>query len=138
MRISDLSSDVCSSDLEDRLVAHMALGRQRLHIGAVDLDVIDIQRLQVGEGRRAGTEIVETDEMSVLAQLAHGIGGMYQIGDLGRFRDLEDHLLAQGRVDLEDFAQRRARKSVVWGKSVSVRVDLGGRRRIKKKKQNKQ
>src|SRR3546814_14974837 len=29
------------------------------------------------------------------------------------------------------------RKSVVQGKSVSVRVDLGGRRSIKKKKQNK-
>src|SRR3546814_17571669 len=28
----------------------------------------------------------------------------------------------------------RARKSVVWGRSVSVRVDLGGRRIIKKKK----
>src|SRR3546814_12578435 len=28
----------------------------------------------------------------------------------------------------------RDRKSVVWGKSVSVRVDLGGRRIIKKKK----
>src|SRR3546814_11756743 len=37
-------------------------------------------------------------------------------------------------------AGRRAladRKSVVWGKSVSVRVDLGGRRIIKKKKQKK-
>src|SRR3546814_15162874 len=30
--------------------------------------------------------------------------------------------------------QRPDRKSVVWGKSVSVRVDLGGRRIIKKKK----
>src|SRR3546814_12465305 len=30
------------------------------------------------------------------------------------------------------------RKSVVWGKSVSVRVDLGGRRIIKKKKNIKQ
>src|SRR3546814_20966854 len=29
---------------------------------------------------------------------------------------------------------RADRKSVVWGKSVSVRVDLGGRRRIQKKK----
>src|SRR3546814_10968330 len=28
------------------------------------------------------------------------------------------------------------RKSVVWGRSVSVRVDLGGRRIIKKKKHN--
>src|SRR3546814_19961389 len=31
---------------------------------------------------------------------------------------------------------RADRKSVVWGKSVSVRVDLGGRRFIKKKKHN--
>src|SRR3546814_17409772 len=29
------------------------------------------------------------------------------------------------------------RKSVVWGKSVSVRVDIGGRRIIKKKKKQK-
>src|SRR3546814_15237929 len=29
--------------------------------------------------------------------------------------------------------RRRDRKSVVWGTSVSVRVDLGGRRNIKKK-----
>src|SRR3546814_14840816 len=29
------------------------------------------------------------------------------------------------------------RKSVVWGKSVSVRVDLGGRRIVKKKKKQK-
>src|SRR3546814_13583170 len=28
------------------------------------------------------------------------------------------------------------RKSVVWGKSVSVRLDLGGRRYVKKKKRN--
>src|SRR3546814_41319 len=34
--------------------------------------------------------------------------------------------------------QRRDRKSVVSGKSVSVRVDLGGRRLIKKKKTTKQ
>src|SRR3546814_14386966 len=32
-------------------------------------------------------------------------------------------------------ARTRDRKSVVWGKSVSVRVDLGGRRLIKKKTQ---
>src|SRR3546814_16587407 len=31
----------------------------------------------------------------------------------------------------------RDRKSVVWGKSVSVRVDLGGRRIIKKKKKHR-
>src|SRR3546814_17737727 len=31
----------------------------------------------------------------------------------------------------------RDRKSVVWGESVSVRVDLGGRRVLKKKKNKK-
>src|SRR3546814_20817088 len=46
-----------------------------------------------------------------------------------------------GNVDVAPLvgqhAQHRTgadRKSVVWGKSVSVRVDLGGRRLIKKKK----
>src|SRR3546814_12730426 len=34
--------------------------------------------------------------------------------------------------------QAEDRKSVVWGKSVSVRVDLGGRRIIKKKIINKE
>src|SRR3546814_20861234 len=37
-----------------------------------------------------------------------------------------------GRIDLVPVALDR--KSVVWGKSGSVRVDLGGRRIIKKKK----
>src|SRR3546814_11623782 len=36
-------------------------------------------------------------------------------------------------VDWQDFHQQADRKSVVWGKSVSVRVDLGARRIIKKK-----
>src|SRR3546814_11894122 len=37
----------------------------------------------------------------------------------------------------EDIENGRDRKSVGWGKSVSVRVDLGGRRAIKKKKKKK-
>src|SRR3546814_14607067 len=41
------------------------------------------------------------------------------------------------RTDRPGFSQNGDRKSVVSGKSVSVRVDLGGRRIIKKKK-NKQ
>src|SRR3546814_18388109 len=47
---------------------------------------------------------------------------------------IEDHPpvdVARRAADRLD--QRRDRKSVVWGKSVSVRVDLGGRRIIKKK-----
>src|SRR3546814_12161783 len=79
MRISDWSSDVCSSDLQVR--------EERL-----DQDLL-------------AREVVE--------QAA--------LGDAGGVGDRLD----RGAAD---------RKSVVSGKSVSVRVDLGGRRIIKKKR----
>src|SRR3546814_13252790 len=47
--------------------------------------------------------------------------------------------LDDGRIELDNNTVERAirdRKSVVEGKSVSVRVDLGGRRIIKKKTKN--
>src|SRR3546814_16758681 len=91
MRISDWSSDVCSSDL--RLAQLRGLRRDLLIKGN---DVID------------------------------------------RALDRAFEILA---ADLEHAPRRNAvgdqdRKSVVSGKSVSVRVDLGGRRIIKKKKHN--
>src|SRR3546814_11651742 len=91
MRISDWSSDVCSSDL---------LGQ--------------------GLGRLSGK--------------------VFRIGHLGDFNDLSlcgtlagvEMGLAAARVPHQRGGLDR--KSVVEGKSVSVRVDLGGRRIIKKKK----
>src|SRR3546814_15692018 len=44
---------------------------------------------------------------------------------------------AQGVARVVGKSQERDRKSVGWGKSVSVRVDLGGRRIIKKTTQYK-
>src|SRR3546814_13983756 len=79
MRISDWSSDVCSSDLCGVV---LGLGLMRL--------------------------------------FAYGVDSSGGIGDLR-------HLIAYGLAAGD-------RKSVVEGKSVSVRVDLGGRRIIKKKK----
>src|SRR3546814_7696650 len=85
MRISDWSSDVCSSDLD-------CLGRGRLFLAGTVADVRE------REGARA----------------------------------VKGHALARRAGS---FARLRPdRKSVVEGKSVSVRVDLGGRRIIKKKK----
>src|SRR3546814_20494492 len=88
MRISDGSSDVCSSDLSwalsvtNNITAISNLSRQRRH-----------------EVRAAfGSPL----------------------------------FLSSGCRERED------RKSVVWGKSVSVRVDLGVRRSIKKKIKSKQ
>src|SRR3546814_20469094 len=78
MRISDWSSDVCSSDLHER-------NRCEVHLFY----------LLSSSGRRAVAE-----DRAALAHIIH---------------------------------EWRDRKSVVKGKSVSVRVDLGGRRIIKKK-----
>src|SRR3546814_13357912 len=94
MRISDWSSDVCSSDL---------LGQERL------------DRPDLGQG--------------ALKVLLHVVGERPQRGDV---EDLG--LVGQIRPLPEQGVDGRDRKSVVSGKSVSVRVDLGGRRIIKQKK----
>src|SRR3546814_13147498 len=49
--------------------------------------------------------------------------------------DADRHLLASGN-ELLQVTGRIDRKSVVKGKSVSVRLDLGGRSNIKKKKKS--
>src|SRR3546814_12995907 len=46
--------------------------------------------------------------------------------------------LVHALQDLGELVAREDRKSVVLGKSVSVRVDLGGRRIIKQKKKKKE
>src|SRR3546814_17563540 len=98
MRISDWSSDVCSSDLD--IAVH-----QVRHV------------LLVGE--------------------AHQLAGLAGMVEADRVADLVGKHVAQvvgRRIPVE--ADLPDRKSVVWGKSVSVRVDLGGRRIIKKKNTN--
>src|SRR3546814_20289349 len=92
MRISDWSSDVCSSDL--------VLG---LASGEAEHTCLTVE--EILHQREVRVEHVEP-----------------RIADDGCRR-------RRGRC--------RARKSVVSGKSVSVRVDLGGRRIIKKKRSSK-
>src|SRR3546814_19717886 len=108
MRISDWSSDVCSSDLAAgvELLGRRAARHDR---GAYPRDPVGLCRQYL---QRLGFPARQ-----VLAGLSAG-------------NDRPAGASAQrcGRGD---------RKSVVSGKSVSVRVDLGGRRSIKKKKNNK-
>src|SRR3546814_12086877 len=97
MRISDWSSDVCSSDLREKECFGIEAERMGVEPGPGDEDV----RLALHQPEELG----EQD---------------------GRAES--DDLAAPPEVEAD-------RKSVVEGKSVSVRVDLGGRRSIKKKTQ---
>src|SRR3546814_15854510 len=101
MRISDWSSDVCSSDLLASEIVERAL---------------DMRREQM-LGRRGIAVEPRFDELTML-----------EIGAILAARGLEmrDHIAF--RHHLESLDQLRDRKRVVEGKSVSVRVDLGGRR----------
>src|SRR3546814_11367772 len=99
MRISDWSSDVCSSDLRD---PRCEAGHHRMR------DIFD----HLAETEQAGRDEDEPGEQGCDQQA----------------------VIAMARDDVEDHDDEGDRKSVVSGKSVSVRVDIGGRRIIKKKK----
>src|SRR3546814_14187042 len=106
MRISDWSSDVCSSDLPPGRPSRRLLGER---IPAVA--VLDLQHPQLGVDAAPALDI--------------GVG----VG-------LRHRLLAGGRPPPGPLAlvlAGRDRQSVVEGKSVSVRVDHGGPRLIKNK-----
>src|SRR3546814_12253388 len=94
MRISDWSSDVCSSDLTPPLKRRGLFSLRQLH-----------RRHHIPRIAQRSDEAVE---MLAVARLAFDVGDQPLCG-------------------------QRARKSVGSGQSVSVRVDLGGRRIIKKK-----
>src|SRR3546814_16515096 len=114
MRISDWSSDVCSSDL--------ALDRR-----ARKLDRRDARRARRSfQGARRYGRRSDSNRRA-----RHQMGR--QIGR-GRGRRMARDSRKNPRRRHIDLRNPEDRNSVVKGKSVSVRVDLGGRRFIKKKK----
>src|SRR3546814_12926672 len=120
MRISDWSSDVCSSDLVVDGEDWIAL---RLYIGAGGECKCRISAVGTGadaiRGRACGTEqiiVVSINEFGIATAEDVDVVARNQRGLCGR-----------------NASVNRDRKSVVWGKRVSVRVDLGGRSIIKKK-----
>src|SRR3546814_15118975 len=120
MRISDWSSGVCSSDLVDFITMGQYLQPTPKHA--------DVE------------EFVTPAAFNAYGSIARAKG----------FLQVASSPLTRSSYHAgEDFAQMRAaraaklakvrdRKSAVQGKSVSVRVDLGGRGIIKKKKQSQQ
>src|SRR3546814_13131716 len=94
--------------------------------------------------------LVDTDDLHL--RLADRFGGSRDVGAIGAVRAVEfgrgafhaadpvdrhEAFREQGAQPVQLFPDQLARKSVVEGKSVSVRVDLGGRRFIKKQKYTK-
>src|SRR3546814_11546320 len=103
MRISDWSSDVCSSDLPD--------------VAAATLET------DAAAARASAADSLPDPEAMIEFNNNTWPGSAWSNQDSNRTYKIE---------------QRLDRKSVVSGKSVSVRVDLGGRRIIKKKRTNLQ
>src|SRR3546814_222170 len=100
MRISDWSSDVCSSDLWGNLVY-----------------------------RKTARNFGPLMAMAAACTIAQ-VSGVVALGELDPESVVTPGIFVQRLVSNGGEADR---KSVVYGKSVSVRVDLGGSRLIKKK-----
>src|SRR3546814_18562261 len=83
-----------------------------------------------GEDKKAGLR----DEMPNLIHLPGSQGSIERIIILNRNRSIHVIMVTCQRIPAGIWLFIRDRKSVVEGKSVSVSVDLGGRRIMKKKK----
>src|SRR3546814_12337194 len=127
MRISDWSSDVCSSDL----AAPYEHGHRRAGAAAAGEGLADTALEHAQTDAVAGDDLRETDvgrlrECGRLLQRT-AVACHRDVVNVGHF----DHAVrVAGRHRAEAPPDR---KSVVSGKSVSVRVDLGGRPPITKK-----
>ena len=76
---------------EDDLLVD-GVGHQVAHEGAVDLQVVERETLQVLEGGQAGAEVVQRDAEALGLQVVHQSGGGRRVADGLAFGDLEDHL----------------------------------------------
>src|SRR3546814_11693614 len=134
MRISDWSSDVCSSDLVAAALG--GIHHRRFEIALDGIGQFDrrgrTDNLWVGVTPHAPLKVLHNKVDQALARV--GIGPDKRpflphvtIARFGReFGSLEGFVSRSGGVRSPPLEVDR--KSVVWGTSVAVRVDLGGRR----------
>src|SRR3546814_15417439 len=140
MRISDWSSDVCSSDLAAKAAA---AAFPAWAATSPEERGKFCSRIAEGLGARMdeiGTLVTREAGMpkwlSVMVQAGLPINSFSAAGQIAESYDYEttvgNSLVVKEPVGVVGAITDR--KSVVEGKGVSVRVDLGGRRFIKKKK----
>src|SRR3546814_17111291 len=119
MRISDWSSDVCSSDLI--ILKTQASG--------ATVRLADVAKVELGaQSYNVLSRIDGHPGAGLAVSLAPG-------ADALTTAEIVKHAITE-RAKSFPAGFELDRKSVVSGKSVSVSVDLGGRRIIKKKKHN--
>src|SRR3546814_15200292 len=107
MRISDWSSDVCSSDL----IGEVIIGRRLIRAGGFDRAADATEEVNFPGGVRTQTKAAAV--LGIAVEITSGVCRSRYAGQIVGARD---------------------RKSVVKGQSMFVRVDLGGRRIIKQQK----
>src|SRR3546814_14832672 len=113
MRISDWSSDVCSSDL----------GQPGLSQRVAGFGEAVLAEVEDGSGKhRAGVTF------------AHALHKVLDVADAARCDDGNSDAVGDGAGESQVIAVAGDRKGGGEGKSVLVSVDLGGRRVVKKKK----
>src|SRR3546814_16024631 len=133
MRISDWSSDVCSSDLQRR---HFRAGLreaedvvdEKQHVLAFDIAEIfgDRQARERDAGARARRLVHLAIDQRNLRTFGRRVA-LCVLGDNARVEEFVIELVAL----------TRDRKSVVEGKSVAIRLARGGRSQIKHKQKTK-
>src|SRR3546814_16100950 len=123
MRISDWSSDVCSSDLR-----HRCAGSCTQRVGcdaggaAAVAQIVHIDQATASRLAGGGDEL---QRMGLRQRAGERVGETFHLRPRAARIQRKHHVQALAAGD---------RKSVVEGKSVSVRVDRGGRRISEKKK----
>src|SRR3546814_17225329 len=128
MRISDWSSDVCSSDLIVRQGAMVGFVLE----GTVAIELHFLKQVSGGAGLGFMSVVLVGRHRKSPSSDSHASRGLR--GDAQRQAERDRTAPLGARPERSGGWRAGDRKSVVSGKSVSVRVDLGGRRIIKKTK----
>src|SRR3546814_11039937 len=126
MRISDWSSDVCSSDLKTCYIESSPTNDALVYLTLAEAEgyLDEAERMGTREIGFTGGEPFMNRDMIAMMQSAprRGFDVLVLTNAMRPMRRFEAELVEMARA---------GRKSVVSGKSVEVRVDLGGRRLLK-------